>query len=256
MSDTIKKEQLFLQKLQSLVADARKKGNTVSEEEIEEHFRDLDLSSGQMDQVRAYLSTQKIGVGEPLQYEDVITEEEHDYMEDYEAMIAALPALPDGVFHALKLSAMAGDRDAQSRLTEAMLSRVIDIARLYAGQGVLMEDLIGGGNEALTVGVTLLGPLEKAEEVEGFLGRRIMDAMEDMIAANMDERAGDKAVEDKVNRVAKKAAELAGELLRKVTPQELAAEGELTLEEILEAVRFSGNKIEDIDTEQGSGEGL
>jgi hypothetical protein len=41
-----------------------------------------------------------------------------------------------------------------------------------------------------------------------------------------------------------------------VTPQELAAEGELTLEEILEAVSFSGNKIEDIDTEQGSGEGV
>ena len=80
--------------------------------------------------------------------------------------------------------------------------------------------------------------------------------MEDMIAANMDERAGDRAVEDKVNRVAEKAAELAGELLRKVTPRELAAEGELTLEEILEAVRFSGNKIEDLDTEQGSGEML
>ena len=175
-------------------------------------------------------------------------------MEDYEAMIAALPVPSDGVLHALKLSAMAGDRDAQSGLTEAMLPKVIDIARLYAGQGVLMEDLIGGGNEALALGVTLLGPLEKAEEVEGFLGRRIMDAMEDMIAANMDERAGDRAVEDKVNRVAEKAAELAGELLRKVTPRELAAEGELTLEEILEAVRFSGNKIEDLDTEQGSGE--
>ena len=97
MSDTIRKEQLFLQRLQSLVADARKKGNTVSEEEIEANFRDLDLSSDQMDQVRAYLSTQKIGVGEPLQYEDVITEEEHDYMEDYEAMIAALPVPSDGV---------------------------------------------------------------------------------------------------------------------------------------------------------------
>ena len=120
MSDTIRKEQLFLQRLQSLVADARKKGNTVSEEEIEAHFRDLDLSSDQMDQVRAYLSTQKIGVGEPLQYEDVITEEEHDYMEDYEAMLAALPVPSDGVLHALKLSAMAGDRDAQSGLTEAM----------------------------------------------------------------------------------------------------------------------------------------
>lgn len=252
MSDTIRKEQLFLSRLQSLVAEARKKGNTVSEEEIGESFRDLELTSGQMDQVRSYLAAQKIGIGEPLQYEDVITEEEHNYMEDYEAMIAALPALPDGVLHALKLSAMAGDRDAQSRLTEALLSRVIDIARLYAGQGVLMEDLIGGGNEALAVGVTLLGPLEKAEEVEGFLGRRIMDAMEDLIASNMDDKAGDRAVEDRVNKVADKARELSEELMRKVTPEELAGEGELTLEEILEAVRLSGNRIEDLDYRQES----
>lgn len=252
MSDTIKKEQLFLARLQSLVADARKKGNTVTEEEIRESFGDLDLSSQQMEQVRAYLSAQKIGIGAPLQYEDVITEEEHDYMEDYEAMIASLPVLSDGILQAVKLSAMAGDRDAQTRLTEAMLSKVIDIARLYAGQGVLMEDLIGGGNEALAVGVTLLGPLEKAEEVEGFLGRRIMDAMEDLIAANMDERASDRAVEEKVNKVADMARDLAGDLMRKVTPEELAAEGSLTMEEILEAVRFSGDMIEDLDTRQGS----
>lgn len=252
MSDTIKKEQLFLQRLQSLVAEAAGKGNTVSEEEMEEHFRDLELSPEQMDQVRAYLQSRKIGIGAPLAYEDVITEEEHDYMEDYEAMIAALPLLPDGVLHALKLSAMAGDREAQGRLTEAMLPKVIDIARLYAGQGVLMEDLIGGGNEALALGVTLLGPLEKAEEVEGFLGRRVMDAMEDLIAANMDDKASDRAVEERVNLVADRARELAGELLRKVTPQELAAEGELTLEEILEAVRLSGSQIEDLDYRQES----
>ena len=252
MSDTIKKEQLFLERLQSLVAEARKKGNTVSEEEIGESFGDLELTPVQLDQVRTYLSAQKIGIGAPLQYEEVITEEEHNYMEDYEAMIASLPALSDGVLQAVRLSAMAGDRDAQSRLTEAMLPKVIDIARLYAGQGVMMEDLIGGGNEALAVGVTLLGPLERADEVDGFLGRRIMDAMEDLIASNMDDKAVDRAVEDMVNKVADRARELSGELLRKVTPGELAAEGEVTMEEIMEAVRLSGNKIDDLDTGQES----
>ena len=44
------------------------------------------------------------------------------------------------------------------------------------------------------------------------------------------------------------AAELAEALMRKVTPEELAQEGEVTIEEIREAVRLSGNKIEDLDT--------
>ena len=35
--------------------------------------------------------------------------------------------------------------------------------------------------------------------------------------------------------------------MRKVTPEELAHEGEVTIEEIQEAVRLSGGKIEDLD---------
>ena len=125
---------------------------------------------------------------------------------------------------------------------------MVDIARLYAGQGVLLEDLIGSGNEALTIGVTLLAPLESPREVSGFLGRRIMDAMEDLISSNLDEKAVGKEIEDRVNKVADLAAELAEALMRKVTPEELAQEGEVTIEEIREAVRLSGNKIEDLDT--------
>ena len=255
MSDTIQQEQLFLKKLQALVIRARKKKNTLTEEEIREYLRELNLSDVQMDQVKKYLAVQKIGIGKPLPFEEVITEEEHDYMEDYEAMIRSLPVLPEGVLEAVKISAMAGERDAQMTLIKVMLPKVIDISRLYAGQGVLMEDLIGGGNEALALGLTLLAPLERPAEVEGFLGKRLMDAMEDMIAANMDDKAADRAVEDKVNLVADKARELAAELMRKVTPEELAAEGELSLEEILDAVRFSGSRIEDLEYTEGSRQG-
>ena len=95
--------------------------------------------------------------------------------------------------------------------------------------------------------MTLLAPLESPREVSGFLGRRIMDSMEDLISANLDEKAVGKEIEDRVNRVADLARELAETLMRKVTPEELAHEGEVTIEEIQEAVRLSGGKIEDLD---------
>ena len=44
-----------------------------------------------------------------------------------------------------------------------------------------------------------------------------------------------------------KAAELAKTLGRKVTPEELAREGEVTMEQITEAVRATGKAIEDIE---------
>jgi RNA polymerase primary sigma factor len=141
---------------------------------------------------------------------------------------------------------MAGERDAQQRLTEYSLRKVVDIARLYAGQEVFMEDLIGAGNEALLIAVTQLAPLEKPDEVDGYLGRRIMDAMEDLIAMNLDEKAAEKAVEERVNLVADRARELAQELGRKVSVQEVAAEYEMDPEDVREAVRLSGNAIGDI----------
>ena len=44
---------------------------------------------------------------------------------------------------------MAGEAGAVQLLTQMYLREVADVARLYAGQGVPLEDLIGEGNVAL-----------------------------------------------------------------------------------------------------------
>ena len=96
---------------------------------------------------------------------------------------------------------------------------------------------------ALATGVTMLGCLEHAGEVEGMLGRMIMDAMEDAVRENLDQENKDKKVLEHVNLVAGKAKELAQDLQRKVTVQELVAETELSEDDVLKAVRMSGGKI-------------
>ena len=50
-----------------------------------------------------------------------------------------------------------------------------------------------------------------------------------------------------MNRVAVAAEELFRELRRKVTPQELADETDLTVAEIEEAYRLSGNQIDTLE---------
>lgn len=248
-----KRERQFLSRLQETVKRGRKNGGTISEEELTKTFQDLDLSDEQMQQVRDYLKVNHIGIDEPLPAEEVLTEEEHSYLDDYIELLSQMPPLPENVLEAIRLSAMAGEPSAQRELAQAMLPQVVDIAKLYAGQGVYMEDLIGAGNEALARGVGLLAPLESQKEVDGFLARRIMDAMEDLIAQNLDEKAADSQVEDQVNKVADKARELASLLGRKVTVEELAREGEVTEEEIRDALRISGFAIPDIESENKSG---
>ena len=244
--DERQKQVLFLKRLRETADTAAKNGNMITEEELEEAFADLNLDESQMTQVRDFLKTKGIGIGEALPIEEVISEEEMNHLRDYEEMLDSIEVPSDSVLDAIKLSAMAGERDAQKRLTEYSLKKVVDIARLYAGQGVYMEDLIGAGNEVLLIAVTQLAPLDKPDEVDGYLGRRIMDAMEDIIAANLDEKAAEKAVEERVNLVADRAREMAEELGRKVSVAELAAEYDMDPEDIREAVRLSGNAIGDI----------
>lgn len=244
--DERQKQVLFLKRLRDTADTAAKNGNIITEEELEEAFADLDLNESQMTQVRDFLKTKGVGIGEALPIEEVISEEEMNHLRDYEEMLDSIEIPSDSVLDALKLSAMAGERDAQKSLAEYSLKKVVDIARLYAGQGVYMEDLIGAGNEVLLIAVTQLAPLDKPDEVDGYLGRRIMDAMEDVIAANLDEKAAEKVVEERVNLVADRAREMAEELGRKVSVAELAAEYDMDPEDIREAVRLSGNAIGDI----------
>ena len=142
---------------------------------------------------------------------------------------------------------MAGEAQAQKKLINIYLPQVVEIAKLYSGQGVFLEDLIGEGNVALTIGVTMLGCLEHAKEAEGMLGKMIMDAMEDYINENMAEEDKDKKVLSKVKKVSRKAKELSEELRRKVTVEELSAETGMSENAIREAMQLSGYTIEEIE---------
>lgn len=240
------KEILFAQTLERVRKLAREQGNCVSEEQVQEAFAELELNNEQLQMVYDYLVKHKVGIGQPVDLDDYLSDEEKNYLQDYLDEIAKLPVFSEGEIEALTISAMAGESYAQQQLIQVYLKDVIDIAKLYAGQGVFLEDLIGEGNVALAMGVSMLGSLESHTEAQGMLAKLMMDAMEEYIKENADNAKTDQRVADKVNKVADKAKELAEELHRKVTPEELAQETGMSLKNILDACRMSGNKIEDI----------
>ena len=243
----MKKEVLFAQTLEKVRELAKEQGNCVSEEQVREAFEALELDNAQMQLVFDYLLKHKVGIGSPVDLDEFLSDKERDYLQDYLDELAYLPERSAGEIQALTISAMAGEKSAQQSLVEVYLKEVADVARLYTGQGVLLEDLIGEGNVALTVGTGMLGSLEKPEEAPGMLMKLVMDAMEEHIREVSDNEKTDQKVAQQVNKIADKARELAQELHRKVTPQELAEETGLSLKSIREALRMSGYKIEDIE---------
>ncbi len=130
------------------------------------------------------------------------------------------------------------------------LKDVTDIARLYEGQGVHTDDLIGEGNVALLSGCANLELCESATEVEEFLTRTVMDAMERLVSENANESDIDVKIAEQVNQVYDAAKELSETLLRKVSIEELAKEMEVETAMIEEAIRLSGNRIDYIEVEE------
>ena len=248
MGNIDNKEKEFAETLKYVTRLARENKNVISKEQVDDAFSELDLDEKQLAMVYEYLNQHNIGIDEAVDLSDNLTEEENNYLQDYLESLEGLTQLSDGEKEAVSMAAIAGDKEAQSRLIENYLPLVVDVARTYADQGVFLEDLIGEGNVALTKGVTMLEAVEKPSEVESFLYKLMLDAMEAIIEENLAEDTGMQKVLELVNEVNDKAKELSEDLRRKVTVEELMEETGWDEEKIRDAIKFSGNNIEDIDT--------
>ena len=238
----------FARILEQLKDNARLQGNMLTSGEISEAFDAWKLEEPQLLLIHEYFHKNHIGIDEPGDAEENLSGDDVNFLEMYLAELRELPDASDGEKRAVMMSALAGDGSAQARLVE-ILPQVVEISKLYAGQGALIEDLIGEGNVAAASAVTMLECVESIDEVEGFIGRMIMDAMEEFIREDADSHQIDENVLGRVNDVNDKAKELYDSLLRKVTVKEVAEELGIAEEKVREAVKFSANHIDYIESE-------
>jgi len=248
MGNIDNKEKEFAETLKYVTRLARENKNVIAKEQVDDAFTELDLDDKQLQMVYDYLKQHNIGIDEAIDTSDNLTTEESNYLQDYLESLEQLNKLSDGEREAVSMAAIAGDKFAQDKLIENYLPMVVDVARMYAEQGVFLEDLIGEGNVALTKGVTMLDAVGEPSEVESFLYKLMLDAMEKIIEENLAEDTGMQKVLNLVNEVNDKAKELSEDLRRKVTVEELMEETGWDEEKIRTAIKFSGDKIEDIDT--------
>lgn len=240
-------EEIFRKELAELVRLGKSQGNQLSEEQVKGAFPNSGIDESKISFIYEYLMQNKIAVEEEFDPEEVMSTEDKDFLAMFMEELEALPKVTEEEKKAVILSAMEDDEASRSRLLEIFLPKVAEIAKLYAGQGVLMEDLIGEGNVALAAAVSMTSCVDKPEEAEGFFAGMIMDAMEVLVSAEADEKEIDDKILEQVNRVAAAAEELYKELRRKITPEELAEETDLTVGEIEEAFRLSGEQIDTLD---------
>lgn len=236
-------EVAFAKTLEEVRSLAASQGNVISKEQVEEAFGSIGMDKEALAPIYDYLKQKKIGIGQPVDLDEYLTKEDKDFLADYIEQISAMYSFSEGEKEAYFMSAMAGDSNGKAKTIEILLPDIIDIAKLYTGQEVLLEDLIGEGNVALATGVEMLGCLESPKEVPGMLAKMAMDAMEALIRETEDDHKIDLKIVDKVNEVSQEAKKLAEALNRKITIEELIEETGFSEKKIKDAIRMSGNKI-------------
>ena len=255
-------ENEFKKRIIKVRALAKSQNETISKEQVHSQFLPLNMEEGQFLLVFKYLTEEGVTLydseeervnalsdkeGTKKGEKVSVNNEDSEYLKMYIDELNEMGNI-DRAERSRLIEEALKERDRAGEILPALyLREVIDIARLYAGQGVALEDLVGEGNIGILMGIKMLDLCESVEEVDEFITRTVMDSMESLIMDTFSAGDFDLKVVERVNALNDKARDLAEDLERLVTVEELAKELEMEEEYIRETIRLSGNAISYIE---------
>lgn len=257
-------EQQFKKIIIKIRALAKSQGESISREQVKEHFIPLDIEEGQFLLVYKYLEEEKVTLYETEEERQNAQNEasasgiiednkvkvngaDSEYLKMYIDELNSLDIPGKDDRHKILTEVLDNKERAADILPNLYLKEVIDIARLYSGQGVPLEDLVGEGNIGVLMGIKMLDVCETPQEVDEFIVKMIMESMESIIMEDFSAGDFDVKVLERVNELNDRARDMAEDLERLVSVEELARELEMDEEYIRETIRLSGNAISYIE---------
>ena len=257
----------FSERLQELLALAKKKKNILEYQEISDFFKDMELDAEKLEKILDFLEAHNIDVLRIAENDEdvepdtevILNEEEEvepekidlsvpdgvsieDPVRMYLKEIGKVPLLTAEEEIELAKRIEMGDTEAKKRLSEANLRLVVSIAKRYVGRGMLFLDLIQEGN---------LGLLKAVEKFDYRKGYKFSTYATWWIRQAITRAIADQArtiripvhMVETINKLIRVSRQLLQELGREPTPEEIAEQMDMPVERVREILKISQEPV-------------
>ena len=165
-----------------------------------------------------------------------------DLLSLYLEELKQIPALEAEEEAALLEKLRAGDARARKRLTEGYLGTALAEIQPFVGS---MEagELIGVANLALTAALCDEKILESTV-LRDTIKQKVHTALEEVVRENRQSDTGEQTLADRMNALTELSSELAAELGREASPEELASRLDIPLDEVQRLLAMSMQALE------------
>jgi len=245
----------LMNRLNDLVALAKKQKNTLDHKEIMDFLGDVDLDPDQVEKAYEWLETQGVELATGLDIDlDLDKDKEadlsmvdgqiniDDHVRMYLKEIGKVPLLTADEEIDLAKRMQEGDEEAKQRLAEANLRLVVSIAKRYVGRGMLFLDLIQEGNLGLIKAVEKFD-YEKGFKFSTYATWWIRQAITRAIADQARTIRIPVHMVETINKLIRVSRQLLQELGRDPTPDELAKEMQMPVEKVREILKIGQEPV-------------
>ena len=248
------------EKLKEILEVAKKKKNVLEYSEVNEYFREIELSPEQMEHILEYLEENGVDVltiteddADDMSFDDIDETEEIDIsvpdgisIEDpvrmYLKDIGKVPLLSAEEEIELAKRMENGDEQAKKKLAEANLRLVVSIAKRYVGRGMLFLDLIQEGN---------LGLIKAVEKFDYTKGYKFSTYATWWIRQAITRAIADQArtiripvhMVETINKLIRVQRQLLQELGREPSPEEIAEQMNMPVDRVREILKISQEPV-------------
>ena len=241
-------QQEFQKRLEELGRLAAEKENRIRAEEVREFLKDMELTEEQMQLVFGYLASRLVTVEgyvpqeeEEPEEETPLTPEEEAFLERYEKEMEYLTFLEEEELLALCREAEEeGDGGAKARLTEQLLPEVLRTARGFTGRGLPLGDLVQEGNIGLMLAMETFDLRPADMTPLDYLRQEIRTSISQALEEQQTERQAGDLLAERLNHLRDGIKELAEDLGRKISVEELSMFMDMPVEEIEDLLKLAG----------------